>query len=254
MATFRLGDTPHGEGGGLGLGRDGLEIGGAALAQRFGGFTAVLAIGETRIGEGIDARADLRGLAPARATRALLRIDRAFGPVQLGIIGETLVEHGALFGSRLSAPFGVNGGTTMTAGVQVRLPLGRWSLAGEARVGSTHADLTGTGLIQRLSGLTGTAASFSAVRAGVFDNADQFSLTIAQPLRASGQAALALGGDTAEWTHFGPSGREIATEIGYGRSVGGGWLSLGAFWRQQPGHIATAAPDAGGAVRWRIGY
>jgi hypothetical protein len=253
-----LANGAAGQGGGAGglVARiDGAGIGeratgGAALAQRFGGWTAVLAIGEARIGDGRDGF----GRAPARATRAMLRIDRAIGPVRLGIIGETLVERGALFGSRLSAPFGVNGGTTTSAGLQARLPLGRWSFAGEARVGTTHADLTGTGLIQQLSGLTGTAASFSAVRTGVFGTADQFSLTVAQPLRASGRAALALGGDGAEWTHFGPSGREIATEIGYGRMLGGGWLSLGLFWREQPGHIATAAPDAGGALRWRIGY
>jgi hypothetical protein len=132
--------------------------------------------------------------------------------------------------------------------------LGGWSFAGEARLGTTRADLTGTGLIQHLSGLTGTAASISVARAGVFDGGDQFSLTIAQPLRATGRAALALGGETAEWTAFGPSGREIATELGYGRMLGGGWFSLGLFWREQPGHIAAAGPDAGGAVRWRIGY
>jgi hypothetical protein len=125
-------------------------------------------------------------------------------------------------------------------------------LHGEARIGTTRAGLTGSGLVQRLSGLTSTAARFSLTRAGVFGD-DSLSLTVAQPLRAGGSALLALGGDAPEAARLAPSGREIATEIGYARAFGPGWFSLGLFWRDQPGHIATAAPDAGAALRFRLG-
>jgi hypothetical protein len=30
-------------------------------------------------------------------------------------------------------------------------------------------------------------------------------------------------------------------------------LSLGLFWRDQPGHVAAAPPDAGAALRFRLG-
>ena len=103
-----------------------------------------------------------------------------------------------------------------------------------------------------MSGLTSTAARISISRAGVFGD-DSISLTMAQPLRAGGTALLALGGDGPETVRLAPSGREIATEIGYARALGHGWLSLGLFWRDQPGHIANAAADAGAALRFRLG-
>ena len=82
---------------------------------------------------------------------------------------------------------------------------------------------------------------------------DSISLMLAQPLRANGRAELSLGGDGSGWTAFGPSGREIAAEAQYARALGPGRISLGLFWRDQPGHIAGAAPDAGGAIRYRLG-
>ena len=43
----------------------------------------------------------------------------------------------------------------------------------------------------------------------------------------------------------------MAAEAQYARPLWGGTLGLGLFWRQQPGHIRDAAPDAGGAIRFR---
>ena len=53
-----------------------------------------------------------------------------------------------------------------------------------------------------------------------------------------------------------PSGREIDTELSYGSSLLGGnaWLGGNLFYRNQPGHIADAAPDAGAAVRFTLGF
>ena len=182
----------------------------------------------------------------------MLRIDRRFGALALGVAGEQVVERGALFGSRLAAPFGVSGGTTTSAALHAALPLGNWAVSGEARIGTTRAGLTGSGLVQRLSGLTSTAARFSLTRSPVLGD-DSLSLTIAQPLRAGGAALLALGGDTLHAARLAPSGRELAAELGYARALGPGWLSLGLFWRDQPGHVAAAPPDAGAALRFRLG-
>ena len=226
------------------------DLAGAALAQAFGDWTVSLAVGEVRQGR-------VPGHMPgqsdaARARRAMLRIDRRFGALALGVAGEQVVERGALFGSRLAAPFGVTGGTTTSAALHAVLPLGNWAVSGEARIGTTRAGLTGSGLVQRLSGLTSTAARFSLTRSPVLGD-DSLSLTIAQPLRAGGAALLALGGDTLEAARLAPSGREIAAELGYARALGPGWLSLGLFWRDQPGHVAAAPPDAGAALRFRLG-
>jgi hypothetical protein len=226
------------------------DLAGAVLAQRWGGWTASLAIGETRAGR--VAGPDAQLLGDARASRAVLRLDRQFGALSLGLAGERIDERGALFGSRLAAPFGVTGGTTSSAALNAYWQHGGWSVSGEARIGTTSADLTGSGLFQRLSGLTSTAARLSLTRAGVF-GADSLSLTVAQPLRAGGAVLLALGGDAPESIRLAPSGREIASEIGYTRALGPGWLSLGLFWRDQPGHIANAAADAGAALRFRLG-
>jgi hypothetical protein len=223
-------------------GRDGA---GAAMAQTIGGMTASLGVSTSRL-------AAEAGLA-ASSTRALLRVEQGFGAVRLGVMGEYLVERGAMFGSRLSPAFGVRGAETMTAGVRAGWRAGGWHLAAEAQAGVTRAHVDGAGLVQRLSGLGGTAAMISLGRDGVLGDADQLRLTIAQPMRAGGQALLALGGDPAA-VRLAPSGREVASELGYGMPVAGGWLDLGLFWREEPGHVATAAPDIGGAVRLRLGY
>ena len=52
---------------------------------------------------------------------------------------------------------------------------------------------------------------------------------------------------------FTPSGREIDAELSYSTSVAGGWLSGNAFARRQPGHIQSADPDVGGAIRFTLG-
>jgi hypothetical protein len=49
-----------------------------------------------------------------------------------------------------------------------------------------------------------------------------------------------------------PSGREIDAEFVYGREVLGGWVDGNLFARRQPEHIATAKPDVGGAIRFRL--
>jgi hypothetical protein len=182
----------------------------------------------------------------------MVRIDRRFGTLAFGVAAEQVVERGALFGSRLAAPFGVNGATTTSAALHAALPLGHWAVSGEARIGTTRANLTGSGLVQRLSGLTSTAARFSLTRSHVLGD-DSLSLTIAQPLRAGGAAMLALGGDTLHAARLAPSGREIAAELGYARALGSGWLSLGLFWRDQPGHVYAAPFDTGAALRFRLG-
>jgi hypothetical protein len=218
---------------------------GAALAQRFGAWTASVAVGQAQLAAG-------PALASAAATQAVVRLDRALGAATVTLSGELLAERGALLGSRLAPAFGVRGATTTLAGLAAQLPLGAWTLAGDARAGIADPDLSGAGIIRRSHGLVATSASLSLARDALLTPGDRFSLAVAQPLRLAGAADLALGGDPVR-TGFGAGGREIAAEARYGRALGGGWIDAGLFWRHEPGHIAGAPPDAGAMLRYRIG-
>ena len=225
----------------------GRDVAGAAMAQQFGGMTATLGLATSRHD------AVVRSTDPATATRALLRIDRDFGALRLGVSGEYLVERGAMLGSRLSTVFGLQGAETMTAGLRARWLSHGWTVAAETRFGITRAALGGGGLVQQLAGLHGTAAMIEIGRHAVLGSNDRLRLTVAQPLRASGRAVLALGDDPVS-VGLASGGREVATELGYGLPIGAGWIDVGLFWREQPGHLATAAPDFGGSLRLRMGY
>jgi hypothetical protein len=222
-------------------------LAGGALVQHMGGWRLGLGYGTLR------QPAAIRGGVAPLAQRALLRVDRQLGGVQFGLGGELLVERDSLLGSQLAPAFGVRGATTLSALAHLGLPLGRWTLAADARLGQARPDLTGSGLIRAGATLTTFAGALQLWGQGLLRADDRASLTLAQPLRASGHALLALG-DTPLATALAPSGREIAVEAGYGLPVAGGALGLTAFWRHQPGHIATAAPDAGAAVQFRLGF
>ena len=53
-----------------------------------------------------------------------------------------------------------------------------------------------------------------------------------------------------------PSGREIDSELSYGRSLldGNAWLGGNLFYRRDPGHIANASDDVGAAIRFSLGF
>ena len=53
---------------------------------------------------------------------------------------------------------------------------------------------------------------------------------------------------------FSPSGREIDAELSYSTLLGRGWLGANIFARRQPGHVATADPDMGAAIRYSLGF
>lgn len=219
--------------------------GGAGLVQQIGGWTIGTAFAAQSLAQ------PQAGRPIPRASRALVQADRWLGPLRLGLGAELLVEDGSVLGSQLPMVFGVAGASTTSALARFAWPLGQWTVMGDARIGLTRADLTGRGLIISDPRLVSTAASLSISRDGVFADSDQLRLTMAQPLRAAGEAMLATD---ATPIRLGPSGRETAIEMDYLRSVGVGSLALAAFWRQQPGNIATSPADAGVAARlhWRF--
>jgi len=104
-------------------------------------------------------------------------------------------------------------------------------------------------------------------KAGIFGDNDQLGLRISQPLRIEhgGFAALlptsydyatGTATDTITRLSLSPSGRELDGELSYGLGLfdGKGWLGANAFYRRQPGHIASAPGDVGGAIRFSFGW
>ena len=218
--------------------------GGSAIAQRFGDWTFGTAIG-------VASAQAIAGREPPRATHAIVRADRRFGTTQVGLAVMHSDEQGMLLGSHLSSVFGVRGSATSSILATTLLPFGNWSIMAAGQFALTRADLTGQGLVRNAGRFWATAGSLSLARTGAFADADRISLTIAQPLRASGLVTLATRPDAVR---FGAGGREIAVEAGYALPVATGSLGLGGFWRHQPGHIAGAAPDAGVAAQMNLRF
>jgi hypothetical protein len=99
----------------------------------------------------------------------------------------------------------------------------------------------------------------------LLSRADSLSLRIAQPLRISKgglNLTLPTGYDyTTQTATFGisrinlaPEGRALDLEAAYSLPFVGGSLGTNFYWRKDPGNIAAAPNDIGGAVRVSFGF
>ena len=219
--------------------------GGGAIAQRIGDWTFGTAVGVASTHPVVGTT------PPPRTTLAIVRADRRLGAAHVDVAVIHSIEQGTLLGSHLSSVFGVRGAVTDSVLASSDVPFGDWSIRAAGQFGVTRADLTGVGLVRNAGRLSATAGSLSLARAGAFARADRISLTIAQPLRASGPVRLATAADAVR---FGADGREIAVEADYWLPLPAGSLGIGGFWRHQPGHIAGAAADAGVAARLNLRF
>lgn len=185
-------------------------------------------------------------------------LDSRFGPNSWGMVGiSRLDERDTLLGGRLGSLYGAGGSSSLFLDVEARQGLGNgWSATVMGRRGWTDF---ASGRFQ-----TG-AYSFDLSKYGLFRSRDRFGMRIAQPLRVeSGGMSLLLptGYDYAtesatnsvEFLSFRPSGREIDAEVSYSADLGAGWLGANVFARRQPGHVASAAPDIGAAIRYSLGF
>jgi hypothetical protein len=186
-----------------------------------------------------------------------LTLDRNFGKTWLSASLSKLDEKRTVLGGRLSDPLGGGGSNSLFLDVEARRELGHGLVASaSARRGWT--DFAG-GAFQS------AAYAFDLQKWGLFRGNDRLGLRIAQPLRIE-QGGIGMMLPTAysyeteratnSWStlSFTPSGREIAAELSYSTAVASGWLSGNAFARRQPGHVESAAPDVGGAVRFTLGF
>jgi hypothetical protein len=194
--------------------------------------------------------------APYRWTG--MTLDRRFGERTWASLGlSRLDEQRTLLGGRMGPLFGAPGSSSLFLDMEARRDLGNgWAATVMARRGWT--DFAG-GRFQ--SG----AYSFDLTKFGVVNGGDRLGLRIAQPLRVErGGIAMMLPTsydyatesetNTLSRLSFTPSGREVDAELSYSTSLGRGWLGANLFARRQPGHIATAEPDLGAAIRYSVGF
>ncbi|WP_404711071.1 S8 family peptidase [Sphingomonas sp. MMS24-J13] len=200
----------------------------------------------------------LRGERESAYTMMTMRATRTFGPLALGIGTGLLDEDRTVLGSRFGALLGGRGASTRTAELDARLNLGRgWSLHAARRQGWTSTATGGALVRGRLQSI---ASAFDIGRTG---GATQFGLRYSEPLRVThGGFGLSVptGYDystlSANYTltnlNLAPTGHERDLEASYGLQIWGGWLDTNLYLRTQPGNIALAPNDVGGAIRYGI--
>jgi hypothetical protein len=226
--------------------------GSLAIRHEFGG-TGVTVSGESgKVWQEI--KTDATG-SPYRWSS--VAVDRSFGPTRLEVGLSRLDEKQTLLGGRMSEVLGGGGASSLFLDTEARRDLGDgWSATLSARRGWTDFN---AGKFQ-----TG-AYGFDLAKAGLLGSNDRLGLRIAQPLRVEhGGFSLMLptGYDYATGTatsslsrmSLRPNGREIDTELSYGRSwrEGNAWLGGNLFYRRDPGHIASAPADVGAAIRFSL--
>ena len=217
----------------------------------FAGLT--IAAEQGRVWQNVRTNADE---SPYRYTG--MTLDRRFGDRMWASVGVSrLDEQETLLGGRLGPIFGGGASSSMFLDLEARRNLGSgWSMSVMARRGWT--DFAG-GNFQ-----TG-AYSLDVAKFGLLGESDRLGMRIAQPLRVerggiarmlptSYDYATESETSTLSRLSFTPSGREIDAEVSYSTSLAGGWFGGNLFVRRQPGHVATADPDIGAAIRYSLGF
>jgi hypothetical protein len=225
-----------------------------AVRHQFGG-TGVTVSGETG-NVWLQGQASANG-SPYRWTS--IALDRSVGNNWLSVGMSRLEEKQSLLGGRMGDALGGGGSTSLFLDAEARHDFGRgWDAALTARRGWTDF---AAGSFQ-----TG-GYGFDFGKTGLFGLRDRIGFRLSQPLRVEhGGFAMLLptAYDYATSTatsslstmSLRPNGREIDTELSYGSALLGGnaWIGGNLFYRRQPGHIAAAAPDAGAALRFTLGF
>ena len=187
-----------------------------------------------------------------------ITLDRRFGATSWASVGlGRLEEEETLLGGRLGTLYGGTGSSSLFLDVEMRRNLGDgWSASLMGRRGWTSF---GSGNFQT------AAYSFDLAKFGLLNAGDRLGLRLSQPLRVAGGGvrlllptdydySTGLATSSIQRLSFVPSGREIDAEIGYSTNLGEGWLGANLFVRRDPGHVASANPDLGGAIRYSLGF
>jgi hypothetical protein len=250
----------------FGFTRDGLVA--SAVRRQFGRSGITLAAESGRI-----SRFDAARLPPylrrdelrdARFARFGAGIDRRFGPLALSGTASWLAEDHTVLGATLNPGLTPRGADSLFLDLagQWQIAPG-WRLAGDWRRGMTYA--RGGPVIAGGSRLASAGWSLDLGRTGVFQRGDSLALRVSRPLRVtSGGLSLLL---PEAWNYatarptmalerlaLVPSGRETDAELAWHGLLWGGEASASAYWRDQPGHVASLPAEKGVAISWAKGF
>ena len=238
---------------------DGLEAA-TALAST----TAVHArqrLGRWTVSAGADSA---RGQAYSRTLRAVttsqwrIGVERRLGSARATASFGERDEANGLLGTTLAPAFGLRAARTRTLGLETDVPLGRWTIGAALRHGWTQADFA-PGLLAGIDGARSLGWRLDLNRSALFAPGDHFALRLAQPMRVVGGTAHFLVPEDYNYATLttryadraaalAPSGTERDVEAVYGRASPWGRVETHAFYRDQPGHDATARADMGLAI------
>ena len=184
-------------------------------------------------------------------------LSRNFGMTTGALTFTYLGESNSVLGARTTGLINSNGAKSYFAGADLDRKIGtNLSVRLNAKRGWTSF---ASGRFQT------SAYGLDLVRDNLFSTGDSLMLRVSQPLRVEkGGYALTLPTDydyatgvatnSRQAFSLSPSGREIDAELGYGMRLGNGWFSANLFGRRQPGHVAAAKPDVGGAIRYGVSF
>ena len=169
-----------------------------------------------------------------------------------------LDEERTLLGGRLGSLYGGGGSSSLFLDVEARRNLGiGWSATSWAVAAGPNSPAANS----RPEPIRSTSRNLACSSAS-----DRFGLRIAQPLRVeSGGISLLLptaydyatatATSSCQQLSFTPSGREIDAELSYSTGCGArAGSAANLFARRQPGHVASADPDMGAAIRYSLGF
>ena len=193
-------------------------------------------------------------------TVTTIAAERRFGPLLLKAGIGAMDETGTLLGARLAATLGQAGAVTRFADLGATFGFGNgWLARAQWRQGWAAARLGGA-----LAGasLETSAAAFDVGHQG---RTRRFGVRLALPSRVTtGGLDLAIPTSYDYATGavsyrdariaLAPEGRERDLEANAGLQVGAGWLESNLFFRRQPGNIAAAPDDVGGALRFSLAF
>ena len=231
-----------------------VDGGGLVVDHTFGNHWRIQAGGSLDgARDGLDGR---RGVMAA--------IERGDDKSRLRLAFGRIVEGEALGGTAKGALDSLPDATTTVAGIEATAPLTPGlDIVAAFGVGLTDARHADDGLIRAASPLLSTGGGLALVARDVAVVGDGLSFGISQPLRVeSGRFTLSVptgrdfGGNVTRerrQVDAAPEGREFDVEIGYGRPLeGNARLDLKAHLRLDPAHDATAPPELGIGLRYRV--
>lgn len=195
--------------------------------------------------------------------RVTLGFARRAGIADVRAAVSWLGEDASLLGARFDAAYGAPRGSSLflDAGLHVASRDG-WYADLSARQGWTGAS---GGIVLAGARLRTSAYAAEFGRQDLLGAGDVLAFRLAQPLRVdSGGLSLRLPQSydyatrTAEFgivpLNLAPDGHEVIAEALYGGALLGGSARLNAYWRRQPGNIASAPDDAGIAIRFDTAF